>query len=381
MLFASSQTAVGSVVLFSAVVIAAAYAFINIRNSRAEIGSEIELAANRKPYLTDEELEGTKLTRTLTMGMLGMLVIAITLPLYWLAEPGRQKGAVDNLERKFVDRGSQMFDVTANGGFNCAFCHGGMQAEGNSVDYTVTDANGAFIKQVKWYAPALNTVLLRYSRDEVRYILTYGRPFSPMPAWGLKGGGPLNDQQLQNLIDYLSSIQITPKASQAQVVKQLAKMRAEKNPDGTLKYPASIGDGELLFNLGYDDGFAGGAYACGRCHTTNWSEHDKTADGTGAMGPALRDGATRLRFPGSVVGAEQQRDFVCLGSEVGKLYGANGQGSGRMPGFCSTPEEKADPTVNGEVGVKKQDASDPVKVGGMLSQKQVEDIVAYERGL
>ena len=31
-----------------------------------------------------------------------------------------------------------------------------------------------------------------------------------MPAWGVAGGGPLNDQQLQNLIDYLESEQLTP---------------------------------------------------------------------------------------------------------------------------------------------------------------------------
>ena len=35
--------------------------------------------------------------------------------------------------------------------------------------------------------------------DEVKFILNYGRPFSPMPAWGAPGGGPLTDQQLENL--------------------------------------------------------------------------------------------------------------------------------------------------------------------------------------
>ena len=29
-----------------------------------------------------------------------------------------------------------------------------------------------------------------------------------MSPWGIKGGGPLNDQQIQTLIDYLKSIQI-----------------------------------------------------------------------------------------------------------------------------------------------------------------------------
>ena len=45
-------------------------------------------------------------------------------------------------------------------------------------------------------APALNTVLYRFSEDEVRYILAYGRPFSPMSPWGIAGGGPMNDQQI-----------------------------------------------------------------------------------------------------------------------------------------------------------------------------------------
>ena len=47
---------------------------------QAEVGSEIELAANRKPYLTDEELEGKKLDRTLGFGLVLLAVIAVALP-------------------------------------------------------------------------------------------------------------------------------------------------------------------------------------------------------------------------------------------------------------------------------------------------------------
>ena len=158
-------------------------------------------------------------------------------------------------------------------------------------------------------------------------------------------------------------------------------MRKEKNEDGSLKYPSSISDGELLFNLGYDDGFAGGAYSCGRCHTTGWSYHDKTVDGNGALGPNLRGGSTLARFPGAIIGPANQTDFVCTGSEQGKLYGRNGQGTGRMPGFCSVPAAVDDPLNTGEVAVIAHDATDPVKVGGMLTKAQVEAIVAYERSL
>ena len=68
---ASTQTSIGYLLLGFALLVAIVYAFINIRQSKAEVGSEIELAANRKPYLSDEELEGPKLDRTLGLGLLG----------------------------------------------------------------------------------------------------------------------------------------------------------------------------------------------------------------------------------------------------------------------------------------------------------------------
>lgn len=377
MLFASTQSAIGGVALFAALVIAISYAWINIRQGRAEVGSEIELAPNRKPYYSDEELEGKKLDRTLTMGLVGLFVVAITLPLYWLNEPGRQEGARRQLKSQFVSRGAAMFDTTENGGFNCAFCHGGMGAEGGITPFTITDANGQFVKQVDWQGPALNTVLLRHDREEVRYILTYGRTYSPMPAWGVEGGGPLNDQQLQNLIDYIESIQLTPEEAQAAVPEALEAEMAAAEAAG-VPYAS---EGEALFNLGYYTGFAGGAYACGRCHTTGWSYGEKEADGNGALGPSLRDGVSTTRFPGPVAGFTQQVDFVCAGSERGVNYGRNSQGTGRMPGFCQVPAEPQSSPETGEVGVEAKEATDPDTVGGMYSKEYVEEIVRYVRGL
>lgn len=402
-LAASTQTSIGLILLFLAVSIGVIYAFVNIRQARPEVGSEIELAPNRKPYLSDEELEGRKLDRTLSLGLLGLFVLGIGLPLYWLQEPSRQVGAQERIHDEFVGRGAAMFDVTANGGFNCAFCHG-TEGVGGVTPYTITDAEGRFVKQVDWKGPALNTVLLRYSRDEVRYILTYGRPFSPMPAWGTKGGGPLTDQQLQNLIDYIATFQLTPKEAQAEVTKQLATMMKRKDAacvaslteqakeglsaeelatfDPTKVDTASCpnmykSEGEALFNMGYDDGFAGGAYSCGRCHTPGWSYGEKGADGAGAFGPPLTN-VTR-QFPGGSLGLKQQVEFVCTGSNQGARYGQNGQGTGRMPGFCITPENKLDPT-NGEVGIEPNDAGN-AEDGAMLTEDQVRAIVEYERSL
>lgn len=400
---ASTQASIGLILLGIALVIGITYAWVNIRQAKPEVGSEIELAANRKTYLPDEELEGRKLDRTLSLGLLGLFVVGIGLPLYWLQEPSRQENERGNIARKFVDRGEEAFAPTAEGGFNCAFCHGS-EGVGGVAPYTVTDAEGRFVKQVDWQGPALNTVLLRYTRDEVRFILEYGRPFSPMPAWGAKGGGPLTEQALQNLIDYMDSFQLTPEEAQAEVTEQLAKMMGE--PDETCAAakvqaaksglsgealtsfddaavdtsscpPKWESEGEALFNMGYDDGFAGGAYSCGRCHTQGWSYGEKGEDANGAFGPNLR--GINGQFPGGTLGLQQQTDFVCIGSEEGVQYGRNGQGSGRMPGFCITPEVRLN-DENGEVGIEPRDAGSQ-EDGGMMTEDQVRAIVEYERSL
>jgi cytochrome c553 len=375
---------VGLVAAALIVVIVLTMAAINVVfKGKAEIGSELELAPNRKPYLSDEELEGPKLDRALTWGLLTLFAIGIGLPLYWVMEPGRQANAASGFNTTFVARGRDMFgpvgsDIAALG---CADCHGGMDAVGGVKDYTLLNPDGSFDKTVQWKAPALNTVLLRYSREEVTYVLTYGRPFSPMPAWGLLGNGPLNDQQIQNLVDYLESIQITPEQAQKAAQDELTKMMAEKNPDGTPVYKS---EGEALFNMGIDDGFAGGAYACGRCHTQGWSyassisELEAPACGS-ALGPNLCDGDELRQFPRNDNPAKGQSpyqshiDFVTEGSVNGQKYGVQGQGTGRMPGFGERPAEAGLFWING--------GTDRAAGPGMLTQDLIDQVVAYERTL
>lgn len=183
------------------------YAVLNLRQARDEIGSEIELAANRKPYFDDETLEGPRLTRVLGMGVILLVIIVVALPLYWILEPNRQAGAQEAKEEIFVEWGARLYAPTAEGGFNCAGCHGA-SGGGGVAAYNITDPATGETTAVNWIAPAVNTVFYRFDEDEVRFILVYGRPFSPMSPWGLDGGGPMNDQQIDTLIAYLHSIQI-----------------------------------------------------------------------------------------------------------------------------------------------------------------------------
>jgi mono/diheme cytochrome c family protein len=337
------------------------YFFANRRAAQAELGSEIELAPNRKPYYDDETLEGRRLERVQLLGVLLLIVVVIGLPLYWVFEPSRMAGATDQKEATFIAWGSQLYATTAEGGYNCAGCHGA-NGGGGQAAYTVTDALTGEVSAVNWTAPAINNVLYRYDESEVEFIIVYGRPFSPMSPWGLAGGGPLNAQQIETLISKIRSLQIPregcaenepdericasgtlPEDVKAEIDESATAAAQNLVDEG--KYE-SVDDamGEALFNLD----LAGGSYSCARCHTKGWSYGDPQVTGGGAFGWNLTAGSTVRTFPDQA----EMIDFVSAGSEYGRRYGVQSQGSGRMPGF-----------------------------GAMLTEEQITAIVEFVRSL
>ncbi len=342
---ASTVKSVGAVVAVVVLIGFVAYVVVNIRSGREEIGSEIELAPNRKPYYSDEVLEGPRLTRALSTGLVLLAISALGVPLYWLNEPARQDGAVAQFDATFVSRGSKLFAPTAEGGYNCAGCHGPEGTGGVAPPYTLTSAEGQFVAAVSWKAPAINTVLLRFSEEEVRDVLVYGRPGSPMPAWGEAGGGPLTSQQIDELIAYLGSIQLSSSEAKAQTEEAL-RIRLGLEPGAFIDYtdPAV---GKAIFNLGLATGTAGGSYSCARCHTKGASFRDGPVsppnadlsnyidfkDGSGANGFALTSGLVPRQF----LTLDALIQFLRIGSEYGVLYGQRGVGSGRMPGLGDNP--------------------------------------------
>jgi mono/diheme cytochrome c family protein len=331
----TAQQSFGIVVALLVTVGWALYVIANIKKAKPEIGSEIARPANRKPYFDDEGLEGPRLDRVLTWGLLSLALIGLGLPLYWLAEPGRQAGAVEDFDEVFASRGAGLFATTADGGFNCAGCHGGMAAIGGEAPYTLTDPETDKLRQVSWFAPSLNDVTLRMTDEQIYKVLVYGRPFSPMPAWGLEGGGPMNEQQLENLIAYLKSIAITPEEAQAQAAERatteqerLARLSGDEGAqDDSL--------GAALFNV-----------SCARCHTLGWSYGEPQIPGGGAFGPSLYNAVNQ--FPAE----EDQIGFVTEGAQEGERYGLNGQSDGNMPYFSQ-----------------------------VLTREQIAAIVEYERSL
>ncbi|MET0903182.1 MAG: cytochrome c, partial [Acidimicrobiales bacterium] len=343
---------------------------------KPEVGAEIELATNSKPYFVDVQLEGPRLNRALASGLVLIAITAVGLPLYWLNEPGRQSGAIETFDQTFINRGARLFAPTEEGGYNCSGCHGSEGVGGQAPPYTLTNDEGEFVATVTWRAPALNTVLLRFSTDELRDILVYGRPGTPMPAWGSEGGGPLTTQQIDELIAYIGSIQLSSDAAKAEVEKQV-RTELGLGPDDEIDWddPAT---GEVIFNLGLEDGFAGGAYSCARCHTkgasfeygpvepedADLSDYAGFPDGSGAFGWALTSGVIPRQF----LSIQDLMDFLAEGTRNGLLYGQRGQGTGRMPGLGDNPDDD-------------DDLDDDLPGDGMFTNEMICSVAKYEASL
>ena len=178
--------------------IIAALAFFTAAGFRGS-GKVNDYAPNLSKYRTDDDLETKTLDRTLTVAVLLASILTIMIPLYYLGEQQRQEGFVEEFDEVSVERGEHLYEE-----FGCGNCHGA-DGSGGAASY-VEKRSGI---NVTWTAPAINNVFYRYDDEEVRYWLIYGRANSPMPAWGLKGGGPMNDGQLDDLIEYMHHFQIT----------------------------------------------------------------------------------------------------------------------------------------------------------------------------
>jgi cbb3-type cytochrome c oxidase subunit III len=162
---------------------------------------------------SDEELERRVLERYLALGAVATIFMAVFLPLYWLREPTRIDIKAEKFREESVKRGKIVYEAPVPGAphfsANCARCHG-LNGEGTVQPF----------QETKTYAePPLRYIVARYKaagrndediRQLIRDAIERGRPGTLMPTWGLQFGGPLNAQQVEDLISFIYSIQEAP---------------------------------------------------------------------------------------------------------------------------------------------------------------------------
>jgi mono/diheme cytochrome c family protein len=178
---------------------------------------------SRRPGPTDEALEGPLLERYQVAGVALTVFLALLLPFLYLREPVRQRAAAKKELTESVRLGRATFVEF------CARCHG-PDAEGGTVKrYVTPGVKGA--KPADVQAPNLHEVWSRHPDEDVATVawdtIQKGRPPTPMPTWGVRYGGPMNDQQITDLVNYILSIQSDDKDRPLREFEAAAGRRAE----------------------------------------------------------------------------------------------------------------------------------------------------------
>jgi mono/diheme cytochrome c family protein len=414
-------------ILINVVLIAAFLVFVVARVLRLRHNKEAS-PENLTPFFADDVLEGAHLERVLGVALVALVLVVIGLLAYFIWEPFRETASASGFHERSVERGATLFANSQSKAYDstisllCADCHG-TDGGGGSKTFTIqsddprcdptkpvtTDTPSYCLPhQVAWAAPSLQLAPLRYSRAQLTQIITYGRPGTPMPAWGVASGkGALQEQSIQDLVNYVESIATTSAKAQALDAKETASCteRAACVGRKQLEDPATQAAADkwvVAAQADLDAAKAGLATAsvadiptytklvqqkqetleaaqewqqttrsptdgeilfmnnCARCHTRGWSYFNATDPdpatppglmGGGAYGPNLRGGDVNNQFP-PPNGEAQLQQWISIGVPANEQYGNRGISSGRMPHF-----------------------------GAVLSKDDIEAIMAYERSL
>jgi mono/diheme cytochrome c family protein len=422
-------------IIINCLLIAGFLGFVIYRVVSLRRNPEPKQPDNLTPFFEDDVLEGAHLERALGVALIALVIAVIGLLAYFIWEPFRAAEAGDGFKEQSIDRGAVLFANSQSKEYDstksllCADCHGADGGGGSAKfviksedprcksDQVVNDELAekqpyCLPQQVTWAAPSLQVASLKYDRKQLTQIITYGRPGTPMPAWGvLSGKGALQEQSIRDLVNYVESLSTTPDKAQAAAVKELEKCdrgacvgrktlddpkvqdaarewvtaaraqlaEAQALLDGAtadqvaeytklvsekqetvdtaeawLATTQSASEGELLFMNN-----------CARCHTRGWSYFDPTNPnpegsfgtmapgpmGGGAYGPNLTGGDVNNQFP-PPGGEAELFSWIAEGVPANQQYGIRGISSGRMPHF-----------------------------GATLTKEQIEAIMAYERSL
>jgi mono/diheme cytochrome c family protein len=193
-----SNVGLGSVVLTIAVGVFLVWVGYVVINSRRRTRPVETPAPNQEFFMDNEGLENDRLTRVLTAAVIAAAVLAIVTPIYFVNETGRQEAAAEEIHEDYLHFGEEWWVK-----FECTACHG---PDGGGGGAEIVEERSGLT--ASWAAPAINDVFFRYDEEEVRHWIVNGRAGTPMPASGLDGGGAMTVQEIDQVVDYLKSLQI-----------------------------------------------------------------------------------------------------------------------------------------------------------------------------
>lgn len=188
--------------------VAATFALL-ARRGAGRRASAPEIPRAMRPGPSDADLETPLLQKLQGWGVLLVAFFVVWIPLTWLFEPNRNLSQERALLTESIARGKadvQLFSEENQGGVGCVRCHG-PTLQGSRIQNTqvtpptvITTPNLTTVCGGPWTGhPAI------FSLDDIYATIQQGRGL--MPSWSIRYAGPLDDQQINDIVNYIVSIQ------------------------------------------------------------------------------------------------------------------------------------------------------------------------------
>jgi mono/diheme cytochrome c family protein len=124
------------------------------------------------------------LNRYLAVGLVFMILLIAGFVAYRVREPSLRRDALQAQTTSYTDIGRQIFSA------NCAQCHGTNATGGGSAP---TLDSSQFLKGT--------------ANNQISALVSGGVSGTEMPAWSLDFGGTFTDEQVQQVVTYLRSLE------------------------------------------------------------------------------------------------------------------------------------------------------------------------------
>lgn len=227
------------------------------------------------------------MTRNLTIATVFLLASMVLLGYIWVRERYVLSAREERFQGALLSRGARDYEQY------CASCHG-LTGEGGVANGAPRINNLPTTLQQQDRLEGATGIIAKYGtpRNFVEAVITSGVRGTAMPRWSAKLGGPLRDDQIQDIAAYISNWWAAPGVDTANIsadAMQVAadfKGTAQAIPSGACAGPVECGKPIFQAN-------------CASCHTLSNKDSGVPAPGLGGLFSAEGTAAFGAVLPNS----------------------------------------------------------------------------------
>lgn len=198
-MLAASSTAGIALLVLGVILVAAAGTALWLRSRSTQRGADIP--RGMRPGPADAALETPLLQKLMGWGVVLVAFFVIWIPYTWIREPSENLKQEEAMRQAAIERGHRatlLFSEDNQLGVGCVRCHG-PELRGGVIQAGDTLAYPPNLTTLCGGASTGHTQIA--SVDDIYQVIQQGR--NAMPSWSIRYQGALDDQQINDLVNYL----------------------------------------------------------------------------------------------------------------------------------------------------------------------------------